>query len=152
MWWKLAQREGTMLCRFSGVFWNNSQCVLQVTWCRECWRCWLYLKSGRKSEWRYRWEEGIHTLEILWFDSYAVLCWLMNPQWPINHLVDPPGISWMRSLETRYGTHGEDSLWCWALNTHRIPHWPLRYCASQSKLSYSEVISSVQPSNTAMNA
>ena len=52
----------------------------------------------------------------------------------------------------RVSTRGEDSLRRWALLWHHIPLLPLRPHASLSKLSSSQVVPTVQPSNMAANA
>jgi len=51
----------------------------------------------------------------------------------------------------RLGTRGKDRLWCPALRLHPIPLSPLWPRASQSKLRCSQVVPTVQPSNTATN-
>ena len=108
--------------------------------------------GGKKREWRCRREEGIYILEFLQFDSYPGCCWLMNTKRPSLHVAHPPSTSGMRSLETRSSTRGDDTLRHRALLWHHIPHLPLRPRASRSKLSSSQVVPTVQPSNTATNA
>jgi len=85
------------------------------------------------------------------FDSYPAFCWLMNIKRPSLHLAQPPGTSWMGSLKTRFSTHGEVSLKCPALLLQCIPPLPLRSCTSPSKFSSSQVVPTLQPSNTATN-
>jgi len=86
------------------------------------------------------------------FDSYPAFCWLTDTKWPSLHLVQPTGTSLTRSLETRVSTQGDESLWCRALVLHHTPLLPLRPRASRSTLCSSQVIQTVQPSNTATNS
>jgi len=74
MYWKEAQRERTKLCRLLGVLWNQRRWFVQVTWCRESWGCFWWVKFGRKSEWRWRREEQIYVLNFLRFlDSTCIV-------------------------------------------------------------------------------
>jgi len=146
-----AQRERTDLCRLSGVFWNDRRWFVQLTWCREHCGCWRWINYGKERHWRCGREEGIHILEFLPFDSYPAFSCIQNTKWPSLHLAQPRGTSWMRSLETRFWTRGEDSLRRGVLLWHLIQHFLLRPRASQSKLSSSQVVLTLQPSNTASN-
>jgi len=83
------------------------------------------------------------------FDSYSVFCWLMNTKRPSCHFTQPPGASWMTSIETRFSTHGADRLQRRALLLHRIPPVPLRPRASRSTQCSSQVVPTVKTSNTA---
>jgi len=85
------------------------------------------------------------------FDSHPAFCWLMNTHRPSLLFAHPPGTSWMRSLKTSFSTRGEASLRCQALLLHNTRLLLLRSCASRSKLSSSQVVPTVQPSNTATN-
>jgi len=138
------ETRGVVLCNSRDV-----EIVQNAGGVFNCWRCVQY---WRIRESRCRREEGIYILEFLRVGSYPAFCWLMNTKRPILHLAQPPGTSWMRSLEMRFSTRGEDSLRRWALLWHHIPLLPLRPSASRSTLSSSEVVPCVQPSNTATNA
>jgi len=84
-------------------------------------------------------------------DSYPTFCWLTKTKRPTLHLAQPPGTSWWWSIETRFSTRGDESLWHRMLLVNYTPHWLLRPCASWSKLSGSQVVPTVQPSNAATN-
>jgi len=158
---KETQRRSTKLCRLSGVFWNERRCYGQVTWCGESSGCRQCVKYGRKRESRCRQEEGIYILKFRGFLGWTCeiwYCWFISCVLLVNEqkmaqlsLAQPPGTSWTTSLEMRFSTQGEDSLHHRALLLHHIPHLPLRPRASQSKQSSSQVIPTVQPSNTATN-
>jgi len=85
------------------------------------------------------------------FDSYLAFCWLTNTKHPSLYLAQPPGTLCMTSLKTRFSTRGEGCLWCQALLVHHTPLLPLRTHPSRSKLTSSQVLPNVQPSNTASN-
>jgi len=85
------------------------------------------------------------------FDSYPVFWWLMNTNWPSLRLAQSPGTPWMRCLDTRFSTCGEESSWHWALLLDHTPLLPLRPHATQSKQSSFQVAATVQPSNPAIN-
>jgi len=113
-----------------------------------CWCEWY----GRKRERRCRWEEGIYILEFWRFlGSTCDLRWLANTKRPGLHLAEPPGTSSTTSLEMRFCTHGEDSLRREALCLHHTSYFLLRPRASRSEMSSSQVLATVQPSNTATN-
>jgi len=85
------------------------------------------------------------------FGSCPVFCGLMNAKRPSLHHAQPPGTSWMRSLETRFSPCGEQCLRRQALLVpHRPPVqlWPR---ASRCKLSSSQVVPNAHPSNTPTN-
>jgi len=75
----------------------------------------------------------------------------MNTKWPSLHLAKPPGTSWMRCLETRFGTQRDEILWCYVLLLHHTTLLLLRSHASRTKLSSSQVVPTVQPTNTTTN-
>jgi len=108
--------------------------------------------GGKKREWRCRWTEGIYILESLQFDPYPAFGWLMNTKQCSLHLSQPPSTSSMSSLERRLCTRGHDSLRHRPLLRHYMARSPLRPPASSSELSCSQVVPTVQPSNTATNA
>jgi len=114
-----------------------------------CCDCVYYRK---KTESRCRRKDGIYLPEFRRFvDSTCEFCWLTNTHQPSVHLAEPHATPWMTTLKTRFCTHGENSLWSWALFLHRISFLPLRPHAFPSKLSSSQVVATVQPSNTATN-
>jgi len=85
---------------------------------------------------------------ICWFNLY---CSLTNMKRPSRHFAQLPRTALMISLQTRFISCGEESLWHWAL---LLPHKPLlqfRPCAFRSILSSFQVVPTVQPSNTATN-
>jgi len=85
------------------------------------------------------------------FNSYPAFFWLTNTKQPSLHLPQLPGTSWMRSPEMRFSTRGEERLQHQGLLLHHTQLFPLRPCASQSKLSSSHVVPTVQPSNMVSN-
>jgi len=101
----------------------------------------MEVKAGRRDI--YTWDP-----EICWFNLFS---WPRNTEWPSLHLAQPPGASWMWSLKARSGTRGEESLRLRVWFLHQTPRLPLRPCASQSKLSSSRVVPTVQLANTAIN-
>ena len=93
-------------------------------------------------------------VQLVWYDncdSYPAFYWLMNTNQPSLHFAQPPGTSWMRSLEPKFGTCGEAILWCPVSLLRHIPLIPLRPRASQSKLSSSQLVPTILSSNTATN-
>jgi len=85
------------------------------------------------------------------FDLYPVFCWLTNTQWPWYHLAQWPGTSWTRIIMTGSSTHCEECFRCWALRLHHTLPWLLGTLTSRSKLSTSQVVPTVQTSNTPTN-
>jgi len=75
----------------------------------------------------------------------------MNTEQPSILLAQSPDASWMRYLKMTLNTHSEYSLWSRVLILHHTPFLPLRPHASRCKLSTSQVMQTVQPSNTATN-
>jgi len=71
-----------------------------------------------------------------WFNLF---CWLMIRKRPSLHHAEPPGTSWMRSLETRSGTRSEDSIRCRALLWHLVRLLAFRPQPSRIKRSSSSV-------------
>jgi len=57
----------------------------------------------------------------------------------------------MRSWQITFYTYGEEGLWRWVLLLNYSPLLPLRHGTSQSKLSCSQVVPTVQPSNMVTN-
>jgi hypothetical protein len=84
--------------------------------------------------------------------STCEFCSLTNTKRRSLHPATPPGTSGTTSLETRFSTRREDNFQCRALLWHLIPLLPLRPHPSRSKLSSSQVVPTVQPSNMATNA
>jgi len=85
------------------------------------------------------------------FDSYSVLWWLTNTKRASHQLAQLPR-SWLTtSLDTRLSTCSEDNFPRRVLLLHKTPLFPLRPGASRSKLSSSQVVPTVQASNTATN-
>jgi hypothetical protein len=76
----------------------------------------------------------------------------MNTKRPSLHLAELPGTSQMTSLEMSLSPRGENSFPLWVLLLHHTSLLPLRPRVSRSKLSRSQVVPTVQPSNTATNA
>jgi len=102
---------------------------------------------------RCRQEEWIHILEFQRFlGSTCEFCWSTITKRPSLHLAEPPGASRTTSLETKFSTRREGSLQCRALRLHHTSFLLLRPRASWSKLSSSQVLPAVQPSNMATNA
>ena len=85
------------------------------------------------------------------FDSYPAFWWLMNTKRPSLHLAKSPGTSNMRSLKTRVSTCGEECLPCLALLWHHMSLLPLGPCTFRNKLSSSQVVPTVGPSNMVTN-
>jgi len=85
------------------------------------------------------------------FDSYLAFCWLTKTDGISLHFTQLRGTSWTRSLETRYSSSAEDCSRCRALLLHHTLLSLPRPLASQIKLSSSQVVWTVQPSNMASN-
>jgi len=83
--------------------------------------------------------------------STCEFCCLTNTKRCSIHFAAPRGTSWTTSLETRFSIHGEDSLQRRVLHYHLILLLPLGPHASRSKLSRSQIVPTMQPSNTATN-
>jgi len=134
---------GVVLCKSRDV--ESVQDAGPVLNCEGCVEC----RSKRAS--RCRREEGICILKFLLFGSYPAFCPLIHTKWLSIHLAQPPGPSWMRSLETRFSTRREESLRHWAQLWYLTSLLPLRNCESWSKLFSSEVIPNLKQSNMATN-
>jgi len=151
---KGAQRESTKFYRLSGVFWNERRCFVQVTWCRDQDPVGVY-NTGGKEKGGVGGKKGYiysSSGDFLLQGSTCEFCWLTNTKRPWRHLAELPGTSWTTCLETRFSTRGEDSIPRRALHWHHTSVLPLRPRASRSKLSSSQVVPTVLPSNTATNA
>jgi len=85
-------------------------------------------------------------------DSYPVFWWLTNTKWPSLHCAQPPVSWWMRILEMRGCTCGEECFRCEELLLHATLRETLWPCAARRNLSSSHLVPPVQPSNTATNA
>jgi len=158
---KETQRERMRLCRLEMCL-ELEALFVQVMSCWESSGCRRCVEYGRQRDRRCRWEEGIYIYSSFSYflgqlvrydniDSYPAFRWLTNTTWPTLHLAQPPGTSWLRCLEKKFSTQSVEHVWCRALLLHRTPRLPLRPCASWNKLSSSEVVPTVQPSNTATN-
>jgi len=90
------------------------------------------------------WEFLVQLVRYENFGSYPALCWLMNTKWPSLHLAHPQGTSWIRNIEIRFGTPGEESFLCQALCLQCISCLVLRPHASWSKLSGSPVVPTME--------
>jgi len=84
-------------------------------------------------------------------DSYPEFCWFIHSTRPGLSAAEPPGISGMSSLETRFGTCSEECFRSGVLLLHHTPLLPLRPRASRGKLSHSQVVPNLEPSNRATN-
>jgi len=82
------------------------------------------------------------------FHSYPAFGWLTNTKRPSHYLAQPPGTTWTTNVETRFSTRSEDNLRRQTFLLHRTLLTP---CSSRSKLSRSQVASTVERSNTATN-
>jgi len=144
----------TKLCRLSGVFWTERRCFVQVKWCRDQDAVGVYNTGGKEKGGGGGKKGYIYSSsgDFLVQGSTCQFCWLTNTKRPSLHLAELPGTSWTTSLEMRFSSPGEDSLPRWALVLHYPSVLPLRPCPSWSKLSSSQVVPTVQPSNTATNA
>jgi len=85
------------------------------------------------------------------FHSYSAFCWLRNIKRPSLHHTKPPGTSEKRNIQSRFRTCRAAMCQQWGLLLNYTPFVPLRPCASLNKWSCSQVVQTVQPSNTASN-
>jgi len=150
---KEAEMESSKLCRLLGVFWNERRCIVQVVWCWDLDAVSVQntvgkeiASEGGKNGYIYS-NSGDCSVQ----GSTGEFFWLTNTKRPSLRLAEPPGTSLMASFETIVSTRPAGNLPHLSLHLHHTSCLPLRPLASLSKLSSSQVVPTVQPSNMATN-